>query len=357
MRRWALVMVVAAVGFCLARWGGAIWRGLVPMARPGWDNLPADVRATVEAQFRLAAIQATVAVGAAVALAYTVFNYRLTRRGQVTDRFTKALERLGSPDVYVRTGGVLALEQIVEDAPEQATHAAQILNSFLRDRAPRRAKPPPGRKGRASAARRAARRWISPPASAPVLPDVPHADVEAALTALTRPESRRHVDQAQRIDLSYLHLVRARLIQARLDKAELSRADLTGALLFEADLTNATLYGADLSGASFLQARLGRAMLGGTNLTGTDFTEARLCGATFGGANLTGADLFEADLTDADLSGADLSGANGLLPEQLLRARKFGPAHFLPEAMAADPEVAAQLARWHGELGPREPEQ
>ncbi|WP_189190926.1 hypothetical protein [Streptomyces albiflavescens] len=50
----------------------------------------------------------------------------MSRRGQVTDRFTKALERLGSEARYVRIGGVLALEQIVQGAPEQATHAAQV---------------------------------------------------------------------------------------------------------------------------------------------------------------------------------------------------------------------------------------
>ncbi|MFF3068858.1 hypothetical protein [Kitasatospora sp. NPDC057936] len=53
-----------------------------------------------------------------------------------------ALERLGSDQRYVRIGGVLALEQIVQDAPEQATHAAQVLGHFVRDRAPARPHPP-----------------------------------------------------------------------------------------------------------------------------------------------------------------------------------------------------------------------
>ncbi|WP_405467080.1 hypothetical protein [Streptomyces canus] len=128
---------VAAVA-CLVWWDvpGAVWRALVPMARPGWDQLPAEARATAEASFRLAVIQASVAAGASVALVYTARNFQLTRRGQVTDRFTKALERLGSPMEYVRIGGVLALEQIVQDARDQAPHAAQILNAFVRDRTP-----------------------------------------------------------------------------------------------------------------------------------------------------------------------------------------------------------------------------
>ncbi|WP_157855740.1 hypothetical protein [Streptomyces aureocirculatus] len=67
----------------------------------------------------------------------------LTRRDQTTDRFTKRLERLGSEQTYVRIGGILALEQIVQDAPEQAAaSAARVLGRFSRHRAPR-AEPQP----------------------------------------------------------------------------------------------------------------------------------------------------------------------------------------------------------------------
>ncbi|MEV6179985.1 hypothetical protein [Streptomyces sp. NPDC052015] len=82
---------------------------------------------------RTAIVACVAAIGAAAALVYTVRNYRLSRRGQVTERFTKALERLGSDARYVRIGGILALEQIVQDAPEQATHAAQVLVTWFGD--------------------------------------------------------------------------------------------------------------------------------------------------------------------------------------------------------------------------------
>ncbi|WP_285697430.1 hypothetical protein [Actinomadura sp. NBRC 104412] len=36
----------------------------------------------------------------------------------------------------MRYGGVLALEQIIQDAPDQATHATQVLVAFVRQRAP-----------------------------------------------------------------------------------------------------------------------------------------------------------------------------------------------------------------------------
>ncbi|MGW0747782.1 hypothetical protein ACWD3I_48940, partial [Streptomyces sp. NPDC002817] len=93
---------------------------------------------------RTAAVAFAAALGAGIALLYTARTYRLTRRGQITDRFTKALERLGSPEIYVRIGGILALEQIVQDAPEQAaTDAARVLGHFIRHHAPSSTPPPP----------------------------------------------------------------------------------------------------------------------------------------------------------------------------------------------------------------------
>jgi hypothetical protein len=40
-------------------------------------------------------------------LIYTVRSYRLSHRGQMTDRFTKALERLGSERLYVHIGAYM----------------------------------------------------------------------------------------------------------------------------------------------------------------------------------------------------------------------------------------------------------
>nr|WP_282702266.1 pentapeptide repeat-containing protein [Streptomyces sp. CC219B] len=110
----------------------------------------------------------------------------------------------------------------MQDAPEQAaTDAAEVLGHFIRHRAPkarRQDAPDPGR-----------------------LPDELEADVQAALTALTRAESRTHAGPRQQLDLRGLHLVGARLKGADLTYADLSRADLTGAYLPGATLTEANL--------------------------------------------------------------------------------------------------------------------
>ncbi|TMQ99254.1 pentapeptide repeat-containing protein [Actinomadura soli] len=304
-------LLMAAVVSALA--GGVLlllWRG--PWWFDGKYLKGADFKSSPGALvtgFRTAVVQVLVGLGAVVALLYTARNYRLTRRGQVTDRFIKALERLGSDEMYVRLGGVLALEQIIQDAPEQATHAAQVLVAFIRDRAPRsQARTPPPSRGRIRRAIRrggSLRRRASAEADGLALPVRPAEDVQAALTALTLAESRRHVALGVRINLEGLHL----------QGVELFAADLARVHLRGADLTDATIIWAD-----FTDAWLGEANFTRATLRGTDFTDAWLGGAIFTdadmeGVNLTRASLLETDLTRASLAKADLTGASLLLAD------------------------------------------
>ena len=60
---------------------------------------------------------------AAWALIFTVRNatlsrraFELTEQGQVTDRYTKAVEQLGSDKLDVRIGGIYALERVARDS-------------------------------------------------------------------------------------------------------------------------------------------------------------------------------------------------------------------------------------------------
>ena len=54
---------------------------------------------------------------------------RLTREGQLTDRFTRAVEQLGNADVAVRVGGIYALGRIAE---ESITERAAIADTAHR---------------------------------------------------------------------------------------------------------------------------------------------------------------------------------------------------------------------------------
>lgn len=283
---------------------------------------------------RTALVACVAALGAGIALLYTARTYRLTRRGQVTERFTKALERLGSDKIYVRIGGILALEQIVQDAPEQATDAARVLGQFLRDEARVR--------GGSTTDDGSDNRAEEP--TKPLAGKLA-ADLQAALTALTRPESRTHVDPREPLDLRGLHLAGANLSGADLTGADLSQATLTNAKLAESTLTDANLSGANLTeaklidatltGANLVEAMLIRADLWGARFTDAnllratladaDLSEATLTKAALNGATLTGSDLSAADLSEATLAGADLSGAT-LTDAHGLSQRQIGTA-------------------------------
>ncbi|MCX5310688.1 pentapeptide repeat-containing protein [Streptomyces sp. NBC_00154] len=359
-------LAAAAVVGVLAMVFTPLTRVLVEwISGPDWRGMDGAARSAALGQLRLALVQVAAALGAAIALLFTAFNYRLTRRGQVTDRFTKALERLGSDQMYVRIGGVLALEQIVHDAPDQATHAAQVLVAFIRERAPRAAKRgEAGKRGRLTAARRSARNRVATPTRSPELPREPDADVQAALTALTRPTFRAHVESGgskRIIDLSDLHLTRVRLKGADLSNVDLGGADLTSSGLLEVDLSDSRLWRVNLThawleGANLTRAWAREAELSQAKLKDADLTSARLGSADLTDADLTGACLKDADLrdlalfpdaphrgetnlTDAILCGADL-GSAVVSVEQILLA-KLDRHSKLPVEMADDPRIKA----------------
>jgi uncharacterized protein YjbI with pentapeptide repeats len=301
IRRWSMMAVIVAGALLLLLglpW--LLWRGPYVIDASYIDETELKKgSAALVTGLRTAVVAFAAALGAGIALFYTARTYRLTRRGQITDRFTKALERLGSDEIYVRIGGILALEQIVRDAPEQAaTDAAHVLGHFIRRRTPR-----------ALTAPTAALPTLDSQGKA--LPDAPDADVQAALSALTRAESRTHVDSREKLNLRGLHLAGADLRQADLTGADLSgvtltKADMYEATLTEADLREATLTKAVLSGATLTKANLSRATLTKAHLPGATLTMANLFRATLTEANLRGATLIEADLSRAILTKTNL---------------------------------------------------
>jgi len=287
---WTLAAILALAAATI--YGVALWRA------PGWMH-------ATTAQDRYNARVLVISVGGAIVvgtgLLYTARNYRLSRRGQVTDRFTTALERLGSSELYVRIGGVHALEHVMRDSADHHDDVIEVLTKFTRDRTPRRARPA-DRQG-----------WMHPvTGSVPDLPAEPAPDIQAALTVVGH---RPHRPERQLIDLTSLHLTGAQLDNAYLPGANLTGADISRAQLAAAWLEGAALDGANLTGAYLVFANLTGAKLVGADLTGAKLEGAFLRGAKLEGAFLRGAHLAGADLRGAHLAGADLTGAEllGLL--------------------------------------------
>lgn len=300
MVQWTLFLlggtaaVAAVAGAVLLIWRGPWW---IDGEYLSTKELRSGSAALVTG-FRTAVVQLLAIFGASVALLFTAFNYRLTRRGQVTERFTKALERLGSGELYVRIGGLLALEQIVHDAPDQAPHTAQVLNTFVRQRAPQRPDAPATNRARIVTARRAALNGRTP-ATPMLLALQLEEDVQLALTALTG--SRLREASSPGPNLNGLHLSGANLAGANLAQADLTMADLSQAELGQAQLSDANLFGANLANANLSGALLAEGELSEADLTRANLYRAKLAHSTLVRANLTDSSFNEADLTKAQL--------------------------------------------------------
>ncbi|MEQ4724698.1 pentapeptide repeat-containing protein [Nonomuraea sp. B19D2] len=209
----------------------------------------------------------------------------LTEQGQVTDRYTKAIQQLGDSDnLHIRIGGIYALERIARDSARDHGTVQEVLTAFVREYEPELGQP----------AAQVAEDGTTQVAHIGKVP----ADVQAALAVIGRADMLG-------VDLTGANLAGANLVGADLSGADLSGADLSGADLTNADLIDATLSGADLSGA-----RLSGADLRGAVLTGAELADATLSGATLTNVDLTRAILTRAILTRADLTDATLSGAN-----------------------------------------------
>ena len=235
------------------------------------------------------------AIGLYITNAANLEQQRLAMQGQITDRFTKAVEQLGQPGedkIAIRLGAIYALERIMRDSAIDHPAVVEVLTAYIRVHAP------------------ATSTWPGP-TSTETVEQFPHppVDIQAALAALTRRDVTHDRPNAA------LNLSGANLNGANLAGADLSGAALTGTNLYFADLTGASLSGADLTEADLLGADLTGVNLSGVLLASLNRTYAPLAGANLTGANLAGADLSGMDLTrttftNASLTIADLSGVD-----------------------------------------------
>jgi uncharacterized protein YjbI with pentapeptide repeats len=224
----------------------------------------------------------------------------LSRQGQITDRFTKAVEQLGAKEkLEVRLGGIYSLETIANESRDLHWPILEVLSSYVRMNAP----VVPEGSGK------------SPATSSLVLNTIvlnealhPPADIQAILKVLGRREHRDWEPNSP-LDFSKTDLRGASLKDARLEKVIFFETRLDLSHLEVAQLNESNLNGADLSYAHLGHAHLHGAQLGEAVLWGTDLADADLSAADFYRAKLVSATLIGADLSSAQLTGADLSSA------------------------------------------------
>jgi uncharacterized protein YjbI with pentapeptide repeats len=316
-RRWSLIAVGSVVGVLVLGW--LAFQALPDLLAPERSrNFGVAAEAQARTDVRTSALQFFGGVVLALGAAFTAVTYGLNRQGQITERFTRAIDQLGHAELDVRLGGIYALERIARDSAADRGPIVEVLTAFIRTHAP----------------------W--PPARPDKAPQrlIPRTDVQAALTVLGRRHrysgpvqhielvrKPEHVEEYYarfpRLNLDALDLRGADLHLAHLDRADFNRAHLECAELTGARLENCGFTHAHLEGATLRVARLREAHFQEAYLAGAVLDSATLKGAYFGrvidpitgstnaseeeGADLTGAILTNADLRDADLRGADLT--------------------------------------------------
>jgi hypothetical protein len=238
----------------------------------------------------LAMLGGLVALGGAI---YTARTFALSRIGQITDRFTRAVDQLGAASIDVRLGGIYALERLARESPADHPAIMAIVSAFVRQRSPSVGPEP------------------LPPYTVVAGIVAPPADVQAAVTVIGRRHTAHDTssDRTQ-IDLSGADLRGARLAGGSFAGVQMAGARLEGADLSDADLTNVVADGARLDGADLTGARMDGARLIKARLHGAELRFARLRHANLRDSIITNANLFGADLGHADLWRADLQSAS-----------------------------------------------
>lgn len=227
-------------------------------------------------------------------------TYELDREGQITERFTRAIDQLAEERPDVRLGGIYALERIARESENDHGPIMEVLTAYVRERAPW---PPP----------------VADTAEDDVVTDDdgpredgrPSTDVQAVIAVLGRRELGR---KEHDLDLSGVDLRKARFgkgpDEGHFERALFAGAHLERASLYSAHLEEADLYEAHLEGASLQQAHLEGAYLDGAHFEGAYLNGAHLEGAILDEAHLEGAELIAAHLKGAQVKGAHLEGAN-----------------------------------------------
>jgi hypothetical protein len=239
-------------------------------------RLQNDVRATL-----LQGVAGLLLVAGAIA---TWRQIQVSREGQITERFTRAIDQLGSAQPEVRLGGIYALERIAKDSPADRRTVAAVLAALVRTHAPWMVGAPNGPE-HPSATVDERLPWLEHRA----------VDVQAALWVLSRrPPSRDPLQlYLSRVDLRAAFLRDARLPNTALRHANLARALMPGIDLSRSDLEDTDLRNTDLRAAQLTHASLYKAHLQNADLGGANLQRADLRGANLQGANLQGADLID----------------------------------------------------------------
>jgi hypothetical protein len=266
------LFIVAIVGSCLLVLA-LIWLPKWQAARP---ELTPQAQFEVENNARKTLAEIVGGAALLAGLYFTWSSLEVSREGQITDRFTKAIAQLGDEKMAVRLGGIYALERIARDSEKDHWPIMEVLTAYVRERTlvPKDAQSLKSHhslwvpKGAQSLKGHQLPQEALPAPPPPPPPELA-ADIQAILTVL-----RRRSHTYEKGDEQFLNLANTDLRGANLRGTQLQEANLVGA-----QLEAAYLMDAQLQGASLARTQLERAHLMGTNLKGVIFLTVEQVGA------------------------------------------------------------------------------
>jgi len=295
--------VVVAIWLVIVLWLIPTWQGERAQDKHG---VPRKDLADLENKFRTTLAQAIAGLGLVGGLYFTSETLRVNQEGQVTERFTRAVEQLADGRLDVRLGGIYALERIARDSSRDHWPVMQVLAADLRQHATVPSDKPADVGAILAVLRernysREGHGWNDPGPGLD-LSGIAVKDADLHGTALSRFKFRA-------ADLQAAQFSGAEMIGTDLSLAKLNVSRFERAIMFQANLQDASLVSANMDGVMLLGADLRRA-----NLDRAILTSAVLVGANFQRASLRGAKLVGSQLGNgrgkpflhADLSGADV---------------------------------------------------
>jgi hypothetical protein len=175
-------------------------------------------------------------------------NVEVAEEGKLTDRFSKAVELLGSDKLDVRLGGIYALERIGRDSQRDSWTMVEVLTAFVRERAAEMI----GKEHYASN----------------VTIGTPPQDIQAAVTVIGRRSWINQESYYQIVDLTDVSLEGMQFLRSDFRKVRFAFSNFRDAFLVEG-----TFAEADFRAANFQVS-----LILGTNFSDATFDDANLCG-------------------------------------------------------------------------------
>lgn len=208
-------------------------------------------------------------------------NVFIATEGQITERFSRAIEHLGNEKLEIRLGGIYALERIARDSLKDHFSIMEILTAFVRENAKlqdkEKLKPLKEKTQDEQIDELLNFKTIKPPA-----------DIEAILTVIGR---RNWIEEEKENGFNL----------------DLSFTDLEGATLFKGNFENTILYS--------------------SNLRKSNLNETNFSGSILMRANLEGSFVYNTNFLNCNLRSANLMNCVHLTKEQLLKTKTIYMAH------------------------------